>query len=615
MALMNPPEPLAAECFIADYLQEYLSELYRILERRQLSAVFQPILDLRGQRYIAYEGLIRGPQDSPLHAPDYLFAAARHVGRTAQLELLAREIVIESYARLKLPAKLFINASVSSLHDSGLGASTLRHMERCGLHPSRVVIEITENQAVKDFSSLHDQLRHHRSLGFQFAMDDLGEGFSNLRMWSEVRPEFVKIDRHLISGIADDQMKFQLVRAMHEIAVTCRTTLIAEGIETEREFATIRDMGIDCGQGFLIERPAAMPQALPDRELLNHLHAGPLVIFPTHAGEYGHRTTIRQVLRNVEPISTQQNNDEVYRRFEAEPNLLALPVVDDGAPVGLINRHGLIDRFARPFRRELYGKKSCRLLMDESPLVVDQSISAQEVARLLGASSERSMQDGFIITDRGRYLGTGSTQSLMTLITDLQIRAARYANPLTQLPGNVPINEHIDRLLESGSSFVACYCDLDHFKPFNDQYGYRHGDQVIQQLGAVLARVVDPRLDFIGHIGGDDFIVLMQSDDWEQRMHKALELFARNLPSHLEESHMLAGGYIGEDRRGNPVFHPLPSVSIGCLPVTAGSFHSHHEVSAVVTDAKKQAKRTQGNSLFIDRRRYGTHAAIEEALA
>jgi diguanylate cyclase (GGDEF)-like protein len=100
----------------------------------------------------------------------------------------------------------------------------------------------------------------------------------------------------------------------------------------------------------------------------------------------------------------------------------------------------------------------------------------------------------------------------MREITQMQIHAARYANPLTQLPGNVPINEHIDRLLESGTRFWVCYFDLDHFKPFNDVYGYRRGDDVIQLTGNILTSNCDPDRDFVGHIGGDDFMVLFQSE-------------------------------------------------------------------------------------------------------
>lgn len=584
-----------------------------IYQQRRLGAVFQPILDFRARRYLGFEGLIRGPADTPLHSPAALFDLARHTGLTTEFERACREVVLREFARLRLPGQLFVNVSISSLADAAfMNGETAALLKELGLTTGQIVIELTENQHVSDFSALRDVLAAYRRLGYRIAIDDLGEGFSNLRIWSEVHPEFVKIDRHFISGIADDSLKFQLVRAMHEIAESCHVSVIAEGIETEAEFATVRDLGIVCGQGFLIARPAALPEPEPTPALRDLLKRGSVIVFPRAPATAG--ATARKLLQEVAPVSPGCDNEAVFARFETEPELLVLPVVDAGHhPLGLINRYSLIDRFARPFRRELYGRKPCTLFMDPEPTVVEQTTSVQEIGQLLSQSPHHHLLDGFIITDRGRYLGIGSSQALMALITDMQIRAARYANPLTQLPGNVPINEHIDRLLAGGAPFTACYCDLDHFKPYNDAYGYRKGDQMIQLVGNLLAEACDPRLDFVGHIGGDDFMLLLQSHDWHHRLALALRLFDEGMRGFVAAEHMRDGGYRGEDRRGQNVFHALPALSAGCLPVAPGRFLSHHEVSAAVTEAKKQAKKIPGSALFVERRRHGPPSSSEAA--
>jgi GGDEF domain-containing protein len=391
---------------------------------------------------------------------------------------------------------------------------------------------------------------------------------------------------------------------MHEISDTCHVNLIAEGIETEAEFATVRDLGIVHGQGFFIARPEPHPPLQPATTVCGLLRRSSVIVYPRATATGAGSATARNLLQRIEPVHPQDENDKVFLRFERDPALMALPVVaTDGSPLGLINRYSLIDRFALPFRRELYGRKPCTAFMNAQPIVVDHATSVQEIGQMLGQSAHHHLLDGFIVTEGGYYAGVGSSQALMSLITDMQIRAARYANPLTQLPGNVPINEHIDRLIDSGVGFVASYCDLDHFKPYNDTYGYRKGDEMIQLLGGILTAACDARLDFAGHIGGDDFMLVMQSDDWHARLANALARFDDSLNDFIDAAHLRMGGYHGEDRRGLPVFHALPALSIGCLVVEAGMFHSHHEVSAAVGDAKKQAKKTRGSTIFVERRR------------
>jgi diguanylate cyclase (GGDEF)-like protein len=245
--------------------------------------------------------------------------------------------------------------------------------------------------------------------------------------------------------------------------------------------------------------------------------------------------------------------------------------------------------------------------MHKSPLLVDKEMPIEELSEFLSQADEDQFGSGFIVTGQGRYLGISSGQNLLRELTQMQIAAARYANPLTLLPGNVPINQHIEHLLQAATPFVACYCDLDHFKPYNDIYGYHKGDEMIQLTGRILSWACDPKLDFIGHLGGDDFILLMQSRDWKARCEQALRSFAQAASLLFSADHVNAGGYISEDRNENVVFHPLTSLSIGAVPVKPKQYYSHNEVSAAATQAKKMAKRTKGNSIFVEPRSTSTH--------
>jgi diguanylate cyclase (GGDEF)-like protein len=595
-------------------IEETRAELLRIMAEGALYPVFQPILDFRLRAILGYEALIRGPDNSPLHRPDRLFAAAAEHGLQLDLEHACREVSMRSFAAQCLAGRLFLNVTPGCLLDPRLmNGDTRDLLAELGITPNRIVLELTENQQITDMPGIQEALLHYRGRGFQIAIDDLGEGFANLRMWSELRPEFVKIDKHFIHGIADDRIKYHFVRAMLDLAEICNASLVAEGIERSEDFICIRDMGIACGQGYFI----ALPESRPIRQLagqtLAALDQQSFSLSPMTGGP-GKLPTARTLARPIEPVAMHASNVSVIARFEADPALDVLPVVQGTQPVGMINRHSMIDRFARPFRKELFGRKSCELFMDHAPLVVDQHASIQELAMMLSLAPKHYLYDGFIVTAQGKYIGVGSSHDLMGTITEMQISAARYANPLTQLPGNVPINEYVDRMLEAGHSFVAAYIDIDNFKPYNDAFGYRRGDDVIQTLARLICEACDQQLDFVGHIGGDDFFVVFRGADWEMRCWQIIGSFNLAMGSMLGVEERLRGGYMAENRRGELSFQVLPTLSIGAVKVGAGDCDSHREVAAAASAAKKQAKKKArdaaseplGGSLFVERRRIGS---------
>lgn len=580
--------------------------LQEIITHRRLNALFQPIIDLKNGEFLGYEGLIRGPADSPLHSPINLFGAAQQQGLSLEVEMLSRQIVLETFARQKLPGSLFLNISPDTLtHPSFKNGQTLEYMCELDIDPARVVMEITENQPTYDFEDMRNALLHYREMGFKTAIDDLGEGFSSLRLWSELRPEFIKIDMHFVQGVDHDPVKLQFLKSIQQIAESCGTRVIAEGIETEGELRVVKDIGIALGQGYFIARPNPTPPLLASSETSRIISSNNIAIFPSVELTQRSQMTAQKLLSYVEPVQPETSNDHVFERFSSNPALHIIPVVKNGLPLGLINRYQFIDCYSRPYQRELMGKKSCSKLIQSEPLLVEMSMPIEELSHFLAEADTRHFADGFIITENKRYIGVASGQDLLRELTRMQLESARYANPLSLLPGNVPINEHIDRLLRANTSFIACYCDLDNFKPFNDAYSYRKGDEMIQLTARLLGWACDHKMDFIGHIGGDDFILLMQSRDWKTRCEQALRSFEQAASLLFREEHLIDGGYSSEGRDGKIQFHPLTSLSIGAIAVNPGQFMSHHEVSAAMSNAKKMAKKTPGNSLFIEQRMTG----------
>lgn len=582
-----------------------MTPLHEILQQRKLTALFQPMLNLTSGEIVGFEGLIRGPANSPLHSPINLFGAAQQHGLSLEIEMLSRQIVLETFAQLGLPGSLFLNVSPETLtHPQFKNGQTLDFMKKLGVAPERVIIEITENQPTYDFDAMRSALLHYRSMGFQIALDDLGAGFSSLRLWSELRPDFVKVDMHFVQGVDTNSTKLQFLKSIQCIAESSGAKVIVEGVETEGELRVVKDIGIALGQGYFIARPSPTPQLIASAETTRIINASQIAVFPKAEFSGRAHVTAQKLMAYIEPAYPETENERIFERFYEDSALRVIPIIQDGIPVGLINRYSFIDRFAKPYQRELFGKKPCNTSMQPEPLLVSKDMPIEELSHFIADADGRHFSDGFIITDQGRYIGLASGQDLLRELTKMQIEAARYANPLTLLPGNVPINEHIERLLHAAAPFVICYCDLDNFKPFNDAYSYRKGDEMIQLSARILGLSCDPKLDFIGHIGGDDFILLMQSHDWEMRCNEALQSFARLSTAFVSEPHRLAGGFESEDRNGKIVFHPLTTLSIGAVHIDPGKFMSHYEVSAAATEAKKMAKQKHGNHLFFEQRKH-----------
>jgi diguanylate cyclase (GGDEF)-like protein len=573
------------------------SELERILGNKLVSTLFQPIVLFPERKVLGYEALSRGPADSPLHNPVKLFNVAHHFGRLLELEFLCRESAIRNFHRLQLPGRLFLNVIPNVLleHDHRPGR-TVQLLQQLGLEPDRIVIELTEQYPIYDYEILRAALSHYHSMGFSTAIDDFGSGYSGLRLWSEIRPDFVKLDRHFISDIHNDPVKQEFVRSIQEIALGIQCMVIAEGIETPEEYHTICSLGIGLGQGYHFARPHELPAKTV--ELCKFECNDPAC----NLVPYRLSDTIASLIIDIPCVSPQTSVSDVAELFSTAYYLHSIPVVNQGRPVGVIRRTRLMELFISRYGRELHGKKAISFFMDNSPLIVEHSMPVEEVSQKITESMHMDPELDFIICKDGNYAGMGRLMDLLKKITELQIRNASYSNPLTMLPGNVPIYETIDSNIQNGTAFVIAYCDLDNFKPYNDVYGYSKGDMVIKHVARILTEEVDPRLDFIGHIGGDDFIIIFKNSHWEAACKRMLARFEQEVPDFYSQQDRQQSGLWNKDRQGKEAFFPLLSLSIGVVEPSLESCHSHHDVAALATEAKKQAKQIQGNSLFLDRR-------------
>jgi diguanylate cyclase (GGDEF)-like protein len=568
------------------------SSVRELIERGGLVAHFQPIAQLRDGAIFGQEALIRTPAGAPWSTPDMLFAAARRESVSIELEIECLRLALQAWSGSGCCGRLFVNLSASALVTAMAQRDLERIMtvgRRASVAPEGVVVELTEHEHVLDFDALAAAVRRLRRHQVKLALDDFGDGRSSLRLWSELKPEIVKIDKYFCRGLPQHPEKLQTLRALQQISQTLGASLVVEGVETEAELHLVRDLGVPYGQGWMLGRPQATPLCQVPPQALEVIRSRDVAVFPERRRLAQQRATASALMRELPSVPSSTFNEVLVERFTAEPSLPAIAIVDDGRPLGLVGRQSFVDRYAKPYFRELYGRKPCTLFANLSPHIVDIEAGIDELTAVLTSDDQRYLSEGILITEAGRYRGAATGEDLVRAVTESRIEAARHANPLTLLPGNIPITQHIGRLLEAGREFVACYADLNHFKPYNDLYGYWRGDEMILLLARCITQHADARRDFVGHVGGDDFVVLFQSDDWERRCEAIVAEFNVAAATLYDESARRDGSVMAEDRHGVVRHHPLATLAIGAVPI-AGTACRPEDVASAAAVAKRQAK-------------------------
>jgi diguanylate cyclase (GGDEF)-like protein len=179
------------------------------------------------------------------------------------------------------------------------------------------------------------------------------------------------------------------------------------------------------------------------------------------------------------------------------------------------------------------------------------------------------------------------------------------ANPLTRLPGNVSILNEIESRIKRGEKFAVCYIDLDKFKAYNDKYGFEKGDRIIQETARILIEALDEvgdKDDFIGHVGGDDFVIITTPEKVDAICRKIIEKFDAKAPSFYAEEDREKGYITAKDRQGREVQIPLMTISIAVVTNAKAPIQHVAEVSQRGAEIKEYVKSLPGSNYVIDRR-------------
>jgi len=462
----------------------------KVVYQRDFEMVFQPVHDVTSGKVMGVEALARFPR-APFR-PDAFLAQAALLGLGIELETAILARVISKVPRL--PEEAFVAVNISP------GAALVAPWNQmlADVDPSRIVLELTEHDAVLDYGALEEALEPCRSRGVRIAVDDVGAGFSSFSHVLELSPEFVKIDQSITRNIDVDDARRRLAHAIAELAGQMGATVIAEGVEGQGELDAVAAVGISAVQGFYLSRPRPLG----------------------HGFEAAEAT--------AEPADLLRAEVDLLgeRRFE-----LALA----HSPIGMavVGLDGTFLRTNRALRAMLGYSKWELAELTFQEITHPDDLDA-DVALLTDCLEGRRRSyridkryiaaDGSIVwgaltvvivhapRDRPRYFVSQIVDVTADRIREADLARQAATDPLTTIANRSAGWNRLEQLEASGAGYGVLFCDIERFKTVNDQRGHRVGDRLLVEVACRLREAVGAD-DTVARWGGDEFLVITESDD------------------------------------------------------------------------------------------------------
>ncbi|UVI28486.1 GGDEF domain-containing protein [Paenibacillus spongiae] len=300
--------------------------------------------------------------------------------------------------------------------------------------------------------------------------------------------------------------------------------------------------------------------------------------------------------RDIPVFDTQKLVSDAAKLFESNHLIQGAAVVKNGAPVGLVMKENMHQLLAGQFGLPLYWSRPIHKIMDDNPLIVDEGLPVEQVSQLAMSRDISRLYDIVLITRGNKLLGAASIRSILECITSLRTEEARTANPLTGLPGNGVIRREMQRYIDRGQPFSIIYADLDYFKWFNDCFGFSQGDELIRYMADLLQesvrRLSGSEGSFVGHIGGDDFIVLTAAGDPRALCASIIERFEDGVQAFYGDTEVSGV----TDRSGSRIEQRGIGVSLSLLRWNGEQPVSPDAISQAAARLKKQAKAVKGSA-------------------
>ena len=514
-----------------------------------LRFAFQPVVNLTTGGIAGLEILVR-PETG-----DILAEARRDPELDGRLAVLA----VRAAARKETLLPLHINVFAGTLADLGGLTPLHRAVREAGRLPWEVTIDIGPPYTHVPRRALLEAVSELRGQGFRICADGVGDGDVPLRLLTDLAPDLVKLDASLLERPA-------AVRAMRTLCEQLGALLSVEGVETEAQCATARAAGAQLAQGELFAPATRVPAA----DVYVPARAPGLATTPP-SGPW-----VREFVRPAALLPDTASAGQVRALLTGSPDVSGVVLVDrDGVPVRSVHRSRFLLSMSGRYGHALYADRPAAKLGDV-PRTVGDDATAWEVLDVVAVGDADRTSDDVAVVDRyGRCVGVVRLADLVRALAETRVEEAAGLNPLTRLPGSDAITGEVDRRIADGLTFALSWLDVDHFKQVNDGAGFAAGDELIRSVGRALQSVAGGHTR-VGHIGGDDFLVLTDPEGLAPLAAAVLD--------------------VPWEAGGRAVTLSLATVL--CLP---GSVTDHRQAAAGLAPLKKAAKALDGTSWVLSR--------------
>ena len=536
---------------------------------------FQPLFNLHTGGVVAVEALAR-PQDGGVQD---LLRAAYRAGHLTSTDVALACRAVGSAAGPDFTLPLHLNLMALTVADRPEFLAPLHDaLREAGRDPSSVVVEVGTPYSRARRGLLVRGIERLREAGFRIGLDGVGEGDVPLSLLTEARPDVLKLDREVVAGLPEDPSQAVLVQALLHIAEHTGSQVVAEGVESEGELAALRRLGVRLAQGNLLAMASRRPKVNATISAVLSEANDPEAVTRTGPIRRATGPRVTDFLHPATTLPEDATSEQVREVLAGQPSLSGVVLVDpDGRPRWSVDRNRFLLSVTGPYGHALHARRDAARLADRPHLIGTDTTAVELLDVVAHAARERTNDDLVVVDAEDRCLGVVRVADVVRGIAELKVEQAASLNPLTRLPGSETIEREVDRRIMSGEFFAVGWLDVDGFKRVNDGVGFAAGDELIRTIGRVLSEAAaDWPSAQVGHVGGDDFLVVAGLDE-------VVPLASAVLDTVFEAEGMAV------------------TLSFATLVCAAGSVPSYREVSRLLAPLKARAKSLLGNSWVLGR--------------